>query len=154
MSPDRDRFTHFENGIGRMKKPPPPPPHQPKSSSLSSSTSKSSAAASAPPTWRIGASKEDICPIHHVPAASSSLYSSSLGYGYKDINKQGNKPSARIKQNINDIIAGQRHPTCTGSHRSGGRQAATTGMTMAAFEISRLAQTNCEYTQFFSSGTP
>ena len=147
MSRDRDRFTHFENGIGRMKKPPPPPPQQPKASSLSSSTSKSSAAP-APPTWRIGASKEDICPIHHVPAASSSsLYSSSLGYGYKERNLA--LGTSKISM-INDIIAGQRHPrplTCTGSHRSGGRQAGTTGMTMAAFEISRLALTNCHYAE-------
>jgi len=78
---DRDRFTHFENGIGRMKAPPPPPP--PKSTVVSSSllsSSSSSASAAAVPTWRIGASKEDICPIHHVPASSSSSsYSSSLG---------------------------------------------------------------------------
>jgi len=79
---DRDRFTHFENGIGRMK---PPPPSQPPKSTMpstlsSSSSTTSSASAAAAPTWRIGASKEDICPIHHVPAASSSSsYSSSLG---------------------------------------------------------------------------
>jgi hypothetical protein len=72
----RDRFTHFENGIGRIK---PPPPVTTSTSSLHSSASKS----------RIGASKEDICPIHnhHVPTAAAATGLTSNAHWFASVGR-------------------------------------------------------------------